>query len=108
MNPLFQVGEKVRLVSKTYPVYNGEYFVERVVTKGEVFIDRLSGRSSVSTGSGGFGYLLNEPLQQKEVNRPKECKWAESALRKIYPPSTESFDEMVRNIKQGKLVEEFV
>ena len=43
MNPLFQVGEKVRLVSKSHPEYNGDYFVERVVADGEVYIDRLSG-----------------------------------------------------------------
>lgn len=109
MNPLFRVGEKVRLVSKSHPEYNGEYFVEGVVDKDEIFIDRLSGERCVSTA---MGYLLDEPLQDNDVNYPRECKWAESALRKIYPPSTESFDEMMQNIKQGKkvdnLVEEFI
>ena len=106
MNPLYQVGEKVRLVSITYPEYNGEYFVERVVGPRETYVDRLSGESYDNDGE--IGYLLDEPLQDKKVNYPRECEWVESALRKIYPPSTESFDEMLRNIKQNKLVEEFV
>ena len=47
-SPKFTVGETVILQSVSYPQYNGEYTVDRVLCTGEIFIDRICGEESIS------------------------------------------------------------
>lgn len=92
--PLFSVGEEVILCSKDYPEHNGEYYVHKVLDTGQHYICRLTGIQY--TAISGIGYLLDQPVLHPHKNA--EAYWSEGALRKKYPPSTESFKEMMSNL----------
>lgn len=97
--PLFSVGERVKLVSKSYPECNGEYIVEKVLERGDEFACRISGiacRMSAAS-SGNYSYLLDIP--HKRNYETEESTWAESSLRKIYDTGEYSFDELMNVLK---------
>jgi hypothetical protein len=98
---LFEVGERVRLVSKSLPQYNGEYTVDRVLQEGEVYNSRIDGKPLRNNG-GGYSYLLDKPFISPRHSSGEVC-WDESALRKIYPPSNFSFEQLLSELKQGKM-----
>jgi hypothetical protein len=97
---LFEVGERVKLVSKSFPERNGEYTVRQVIDKGDSFICRLTGRTIIK-GNTGYSYSLEETCELGSYAH--EAIWFESALRKIYPPSKYSFNELLSELKQGKM-----
>jgi hypothetical protein len=97
---LFEVGERVKLVSKDFPERNGEYTVRQVISKGESFICRLTGKT-ITKGDTGYTYLLEETCEFGAYAH--ETAWREKALRKIYPPSKYSFEELLSELKQGKM-----
>ena len=102
--PLFSVGERVKLVSKVAPEYNGDYVVERVLELGERYVCRITGkftkRSEVNIGA--FGYLLNTPCLNKDRN--VEYHWAEASLRKIYDTGEYSFEGLMNVLKSPIMV----
>ena len=97
---LFEVGERVKLVSKDFPERNGEYTVRQVIGKGESFICRLTGKT-ITKYDTGYSYSLEETCELGSY--AYEAVWFESTLRKIYPPSKYSFDELLSELKQGKM-----
>lgn len=101
--PLFKVGEEVILQSISNPQFNGEYVVEDIIAPKESFLSRNDKRSACN-GSDTFGYLLNEIFPHKELGH-SEYLWSELALRKKYPPSEFTFDELMSKLKVDKPVE---
>jgi hypothetical protein len=99
-NPLFRVGEKVGLVSRDLPQFNGEYVVERVLDSIEVYQSRMSGELFMNK-SNGTAYLLNQVFTNgRGVD---DICWNESALRKIYPKANKSFEQLLSELKVGKI-----
>ena len=96
-DPLFKVGERVGLVSKTFPERNGEYTVREVLPEGAGFTCRLTGRF-LTRGGVGYGYMLEE-LAMNGGNTVHEKPYHESALRKLHKPSKYSFNELLSEIK---------
>ncbi len=86
--PYFQVGEEVTLQSKHFPQVNGDYIIED--------LDWMENHISSATG---------EKLPSMFVYRLINCDgqyWAESALKKKYPPSSKGFSELMSSIKQNE------
>ncbi len=96
--PLFKVGERVGLVSRSLPQFNGEYTVERILNPRETFRSRVSGKL-FRNGSDNYSYLLNKTMVCEEID---DVCWYESALRKIHKTSQFSFDELMQELKVGK------
>lgn len=85
--PYFQVGEEVILQSKHFPQVNGDYIIE----------DLCWMENHVSSATG-------EKLPSMCVYSLINCdgQWAESALKKKYPPSSQGFNELISSIKQNE------
>lgn len=95
--PLFSVGEEVILCSVNCPELNGEYTVINVYKEGDIATCQITGKSFIANGSeSGFGYSLYPP-NLCDI-RGLEALFDQTALRKKYPPSTESFKEMMSNL----------
>lgn len=92
--PLFSVGEEVILVSLSHPEFNGEYLIERVLENGESYKSRNDGKSFWSNG---ILYLLDEIFPDNV--KGGEFAVGEKSLRKKYPPSEFTFDELMNNLK---------
>ena len=95
--PLFSVGEEVILCSKECPELDWEYTVDRILCEGEIYQCRVTNtlcRVTKHEEESHFAYLLSTPLLRDE----RECPIDEKALRKKYPPSTESFKEMMSRL----------
>lgn len=102
-SPKFKVGEQVVLQSKTYPKFNGDYIVERILVAGASGICRISGeRYHVTNKKTPYTYLLNTPLHNP--TKPFEIVWAETALSKKHKPSDQSFDQIMSSLKQPQKV----
>ena len=98
--PYFKVGEPVILESVSRPECNEEYLIEKVLIEGDIFICRITGNSVLcGKNSGYFSYLLSEPTMDERYF--SEIRWAESALRKKYPPSKLSFNELIKECKSN-------
>ena len=96
--PLFSVGEEVILVSENLPQFNGEYVVTVIVCQGETHKCRHTGKTIRYLGKYNYyGYILDRICVGEE--RLTESIWAERALRKKYPPSEFTFDELMNNLK---------
>lgn len=97
---LFSVGEGAILCSVRRPEYNGEYTIAKVLQTGSIHTCRLTGRGVIVSGI-DFVYLLSTPLLSGLANGT-ECFICQSSLRKKYPPSTESFQEMMTKMLTKK------
>jgi len=97
-NPLYQVGEEVILNSVNNPEYNGEYFIVKVVKKGDMYICRLTGHNVYPDGKYGlYSYILNVPHPHPKENC--EINWAERSLRKKHKPSEfGSYEQLMKNL----------
>lgn len=99
--PYFAVGERVMIFSESHPELNGEDEIYEVVHEFAETVDRVTGKtvSCVFTNS-KFAYKLKH-TRMSHVNDDGgeyEGVWAQSALRKIHEPSTESFEEMMKSL----------
>ena len=99
-NPLFRVGEKVGLVSKSFPERNGEYTVRQVIGKGDSYTCRLTGNTFIRS-TNGLAYSLEENPEMGSFEH--EAIWNESALRKIHPKANKSFEQLLSELKVGKI-----
>lgn len=97
-HPLFSVGEKVLLQSKSRPDCNGEYIVEAIVGPGTQYFDRRVNHTVLlEYENDKIGYLLNKSFDSW-IDK-FEIKWSESALRKKHKPSQFTFDQLISEIK---------
>lgn len=95
--PLFSVGEEVILQSKSSPEFNGIYVIHKILRDRQYMIDRHTGRNiQCEFNHGYFGYILDQPILSDIGN---DIIWAEAALRKRYPPSSQSFSELMNTLK---------
>lgn len=94
--PLFSVGERVKLVSKSRPDCTGEFYVTDILADDEPYIDRLNGKEYIVAAT-TFCYLLNQSF--KSLEDDGECIWVERSLRKIYDSGEYSFDELMNALK---------
>ena len=99
-NPFFRVGEKVGLVSRSFPERNGEYTVRQVIDKGDRYTCRLTGRT-FTWESSRISYALEENPEMGSFDH--EAVWFESALRKMYPKANKSFEQLLSELKVGKI-----
>jgi hypothetical protein len=99
--PLFSVGERVKLVSKSRPDCRGEFYVTDVLADDEPYIDRLNNKEYI-TGATTFCYRLDQSF--KALEDDGECIWAEHSLRKIYDSGEYSFDELMNVLKSPIVV----
>lgn len=97
-SPKFNVGELITLQSLNYPQYNGQEFEVLGVISGEEYGVRYNCQSN-----GDFCYELScEVILQfiNGINSDFVCNhWSESSLRKKYPPSSQSFKEIMSELK---------
>lgn len=96
--PLFEIGEIVILQSVSIPELNGEYTVRQVVTKGDKYSCRLSGKVKVC-GVDAYYYFLHEVIADSPVYPGTEAPWLESALRKKHKGCGEDFQSMINTLK---------
>lgn len=96
MNAKFSVGEVIILQSKSLPQYNGEYTVEAILQKGELFSCRLT-NTTLRQVDGGNTYVLSTPLAIPDTGY--ETFWAESALRKRQEPGELSYTELMQSLR---------
>ena len=99
--PYFNVGERVMICSESHPELNGEDVIYEVVRDFAETVGGVTGKtvSCVFTKS-KFAYKLKH-TRLSHVNddgSEHEGVWAQSALRKIHEPSTESFDELMKSL----------
>ena len=97
---LFEVGERVKLISKNFPERNGEYTIRQVIAEDDSFTCRLTAITLIKKDD-GYNYTLEETCELGSGDH--EAVWAESSLRKLYPPSNFSFEELLSELKQGKM-----
>lgn len=96
--PYFNVGEGVMIFSESNPELNGEDEIYEVLYEFAETVDRVTGKLSANKSK--FAYKLKH-TQLSHVNddgSEHEGVWAQSALRKIHEPSTESFEELMKSI----------
>lgn len=97
MSPKYSVGELVILQSREYPEYNGEYYVNKILDKGEHSKCRITANVHYCIPTHGpNSYLLSEPHLNKDTGL--EVFWAECALRKKHEPSQMSFQSLIQSI----------
>lgn len=96
MKPLFQLREEVTLQSKNFPELNGYTVVTEVSDLGW-WKDSIT-KNIVK----GYSYKL----EGKVGTHSTEGWWIESSLKKKYPPSGDSFQEIMYNIKRPKKLPE--
>ena len=94
--PLFKVGEEVILKSVNRPECNGEYIVTAIIQPNGIYTSR-NDKVLIRNDSGVYGYLLDEPIFAKHIGKGEVC-WAEQALRKKYPPSEFTFDQLMNSL----------
>ena len=97
--PLFKVGERVGLVSRNLPQFNGEYIVHDIFEEGDNLTCRITGMQ-VSVKGSGFGYRFTKVI--RVPSEKYESSFDESALRKLHKPSQFSFDELMQELKVVK------
>lgn len=78
--PLFKVGEEVILQSSQLPECNGEYVVSGIERVCGCWYD--------------LGFTLPEDIEHGGT------LWAERCLKKKYKPSTQSYDELVKELQE--------
>ena len=100
---LFEVGERVKLVSKSFPEHNGEYTVRVLLTKDSLYFCRIVSKPFLTPSIECFSYILEENCYATG-SFGQEQPWKEESLRKLYPPSNFSFEELLSELKQGKMV----
>lgn len=87
--PRFKIGEQVILCSNHLTKYNGgPYTVEEIVSN-----------LNYCKGSSGFAYVLDGAKYTEEEWPHPSKAWAEPSLRKYYPPSELSFQELMTTLK---------
>lgn len=96
MNPLFKVGEEVILKSVNRPECNGEYIVEAIISSQGIYTSR-NDNVLLRNGSDHYGYLLDKAIFAKHIGKGEVC-WQESALRKKYPPSEFTFEQLMNSL----------
>ena len=100
-HPYFKVGERVMIFSESYPELNGEDEIYEVVHEFAETVDRVTGKTvSCAFTKSKFAYKLKH-TRLSHVNddgSEYEGVWAQSALRKIHEPSTESFEELMKSL----------
>jgi len=103
-NPYFSVGEEVILRSKYYPQYDGEYIVSEVIPFADA--KRLSYEKGMNFRDfpESYHYSLDGLSCDVTNNTDDSTKtwhyWSQRSLRKKHKPSTDSFTEMMGNIKE--------
>lgn len=90
--PLFSVNEVVIVCSKVCQDYNGEQVIESVTWK-EAGVCRMTGKIL----DGHWGYVI---YAQEDKSR----WYLEESLRKKYPPSSQSFSELMNSLKSPEKV----
>lgn len=95
MNPLFSVGERVKVCSASHPQYNGEYSVVDVIKDG-LYQCAITGLPVRIKGE-QIGYRLNATFKAESG---LEHLASEPSLRKIYPLADKSFNEILESLKQ--------
>lgn len=99
--PLFGVGEEVILVSKDSPDLNGKYTIKDIAYHKGFYFDKFLNKTvhwiCTDLDKETPAYLLEELDVPDEDG--SEIMWAQSALRKKYPPSEFTFDELMNNLK---------
>lgn len=99
--PYFNVGEGVMIFSESHPELNGEDEIYEVLYEFAETVDRVTGKTvSHAFNKSKFAYKLKH-TQLSHVNddgSEHEGVWAQSALRKIHEPSTESFEELMKSL----------
>lgn len=97
-NPLYNVGDVVVLQSVSLPELNGNYLVRAVIGIFREHICAITGEEIVyeSDFDSPFGYLLDPPVLSPETGR--EAAFEESALRRRYPPASESFKQIMNKL----------
>lgn len=94
-NPLFSVGEKVILVSSIRPELNGVYFIKDRLVRGDAFVCEHTGKTfSTRNINTRNVYLLHGVI----VNGA-QASTNETSLRKYHEPSTDSFEQLMQNLK---------
>lgn len=99
--PLFEIGEKVILVSKDRPDLNGEDVVVEIVYKNTKSHCRLSGLDALySYIIDEFGYKLERAVVETTTMEGNSCEsiWRQSALRKKHQPSEMNFNELMSSL----------
>ncbi len=99
--PYFAVGERVMICSVSYPELNGEDEVYEIIHNIKQTHDRVTGETVTLTRKGGkFAYKLKNTVTASVNANGERCEgvWAQSALRKIHEPSTESFEELMKSL----------
>jgi hypothetical protein len=95
--PKFSIGEVVILQSRMMPHHNGEYTVDRIIVKDEVFRCRLTGKMLKSAKlRSGFAYHLSNKAPDPELQT--EVSWAETALRKKHIPGELSYSSLMQSL----------
>lgn len=85
--PLFAVNEQIRLVCKGFPEDNGDFTIVEM------------------DWSNDFEYFnVNEkipepPMWHYKLDNGIDVWYEESCLRKKYPPSSQSFSELINSLK---------
>jgi len=88
----FHVGEEIILESKAHSQYNGEYTIVAVVPPESFYKDFV-----ITEKSWGYDLGFVIPDGQTRI----VTLWKESALRKKYKPSSESYSELLKSLKRG-------
>lgn len=99
--PYFAVGERVMICSVSHPELNGEDEVYEIIHNIKQTYDRVTGETVTLTRKGGkFAYKLKNTVTASVNANGERCEgvWAQSALRKIHTPATESFADMMKSI----------
>ncbi len=99
--PYFAVGERVMICSVSHPELNGEDEIYEVLYEFAETVDRVTGKTVSHTfNKSKFAYKLKHTWLShvKEDGSEYEGVWAQSALRKIHEPSTESFEELMKSL----------
>lgn len=100
MNPKFQIGEEVIVVSETQPSINGEYTIRDIIPHGS--IHGINGLELIKPTS-QLCYDVGIHRYDSESKTIRICLPWESELRKKYKPSPDSFETIMGKLKEGSL-----
>jgi hypothetical protein len=77
-----------------------------VIDGNKPYIDPMTLERIHMPNSTGYGYILDGDFPCHKTTDGKECSmsFAESALRKKYPPADFTFDELLANIRSSSLI----
>ena len=87
-HPLFQVDEEVDLVCNTYPQGNGTYTIVKIAYIPEPVKSNDGSNSPI-----GWFYMLHHDT---------ENVYHESAIRKRFKRSNQSYSELIESLKDNK------